>query len=84
MYYHTFIGFKPTSYTSRRTGKLIEGVRLYFTYEDASTNGLATEENFVSMECFNDYFENLPLGSKCVLMYNRFGQCIGWSRKEND
>lgn len=84
MYYHTFIGYKPLSYISRRTGKLIEGVSLYFTYEDTSINGLATEENFVSTECFNDYFESLPLGSKIVLMYNRFGQCTGWSRKEND
>lgn len=84
MYYHTFIGYKPISFVSRKSGKLIEGVRLFFTYNDSSTNGLATYDVFVSVVCFNDYFETLPLGSKCVLMFNRFGRCIGWSRKEND
>lgn len=84
MYYHTYIGYKPVSYVSKRTNKLIEGVNLYFTYEDPSVNGKATEECFVSSECFADYFDIIPLGSKVVLMYNRFGHCVGWSRKEND
>lgn len=84
MYYHTFIGYKPISYVSKRTNKLIEGVNVFFTYEDTSVNGLATEECFVSNECFKDYFDVIPLGSKVVLMYNRYGQCCGYSRKEND
>ena len=41
------IGIQPVSYTSKKSGQLVEGCQLHVSYEDMRVKGFATD-NFIN------------------------------------
>lgn len=75
---YTVIGIEHRSYTSKKTGKPVEGYNLYLTQEASSTDllGVRCYSEWLSPELYSDEIE---LGSVIVLGYNRFGRVAGVS-----
>lgn len=75
-------GFENVSYTSKKTNSVVNGYRVYFTFERENLIGFGTTQIFVDSDTFTNYF-NLPLGTKVDVYYNQYGKPIGCTiRKE--
>lgn len=65
---YTVIGFKNVDFTSKQ-GRQITGTRLYLTYEDQYTFGVACLDVFI-----RNTIDYVPaIGDTVMLLYNRFG-----------
>lgn len=72
------VGVEVVSYTSKKTGKLVQGVRIYVSQEIHSPGyGISVTSEFVSGAIISDF----PLGPiKAVLYEPGFGssyKCVG-------
>lgn len=68
----TVIGIRHIEYDNKQ-GRHIEGTRLYVTYDDARTSGLAALDVFLPISV-----EPPNIGDDIILMYNRYGRCTGF------
>lgn len=75
---YTVIGIEHRSYTSKKTGKPVEGYNLYLTQDvnNKDVLGVRCYSEWLSPELYSDEIE---LGSVIVLSYNRFGRVSGVS-----
>lgn len=75
---YTVIGIEHRSYTSKKTGKPVEGYNLYLTQEVDSKDvlGVRCYSEWLSPELYSDEIE---INSVIVLSYNRFGRVSGVS-----
>ena len=65
------IGIQPVSYTSKKTGQLVEGCQLHVSYADNRTNGFAVDKIFCGKRIPVDH---VCLGDSIEVFYNRYGQ----------
>ena len=65
------IGIRYVKYTSKRTGKEVNGVELHMSYEREDTVGVCTKKEFINNP--DVLPQNLTLGDKVELLYNQFG-----------
>lgn len=68
------VGKNDVKYTSKKTGKLVEGITLHVIGTRSNVEGEAVETIFVSARA--DMFEGckaIPLGSEIRVSYNRWG-----------
>ena len=65
------IGIQPVSYTSKKTGQLVEGCQLHVSFEDMKTKGLAVDKIFCGKRIPVDH---IKLNDTIEVYYNRFGQ----------
>lgn len=66
------LGVRSIDYVNKQ-GRRVTGCRLYVSFEEHNTTGLACMDVFISSDI-------LPpaIGDKIVLRYNRYGRCIGF------
>lgn len=65
------VGIQPVSYTSKKTGQLVEGCQLHVSFEDARTEGLAVDKIFCAKRIPVDH---INLHDTIEVYYNRYGQ----------
>lgn len=70
---YTLVGMKDSGFTGS-DGKQVNGVNLYFTYEDEKVNGVATERVFVHSDRFLKLSFMPEIGGRCDLRYNKYGK----------
>lgn len=65
------VGRKQIEYTSNKTGKLVSGDKLFFTFPSRYTEGLETDSCFIP----SSQHVNFPLGYPvdAEIYYNKFG-----------
>lgn len=68
---YNVIGIQPVSYTSKKTGQLVEGSQLHVTYGDMRVNGQACDKIFCGKRIPVDH---ISLGDTIEVYYNRYGQ----------
>lgn len=72
----TVIGIEHRSYTSKQTGKSVEGYNLYLSQE-------TDDRNVMGVRCFSEwlkpemYSDDIEVGCEVSLSYNRFGRVAG-------
>lgn len=65
------IGIQPVSYTSKKTGQLVEGTQLHVSFADQHTNGFAVDKIFCGRRIPVDH---VSLGDSIEVYFNRYGQ----------
>ena len=72
---YTVIGIEHRSYVSKKSGKEVEGYKLYLSREadDKSVLGVRCCSVWLSSELYSDEIE---VGSVVSLFYNRFGRVV--------
>lgn len=70
---YTLVGMKDSDFMGS-DGKQVNGVNLYFTYEDENVKGVATERVFVHSDRFLKLSFVPELGGACDLRYNKYGK----------
>lgn len=70
------IGVERISYKSKKTDKIVEGYRVYFTFDLNTDGGLGADNCFVGT---TDY-ERHPVmpGDVAMPVYNKYGRCTGF------
>lgn len=65
------IGIQPVSYTSKKTGQLVEGTQLHVSFEDTRVKGLAVDKIFCGKRIPVDH---VKINDCIEVFYNRYGQ----------
>lgn len=65
------IGIQTISYTSKKTGQLVEGTQLHVSYEDSRVRGLAVDKVFCGKRIPCDH---VKINDSIEVYYNRYGQ----------
>lgn len=68
---YNVVGIQPVSYTSKKTGQLVEGIQLHVTFEDTRVRGLATDKIFCGRRIPCDH---VKINDVIEVYYNRYGQ----------
>lgn len=69
------VGYRNVSYTSKKTGKEVNGVEIYGTYPSNNVVGEATGKEFLSQYIIEKHNGILPdVGDEFDVSFNRFGQ----------
>lgn len=69
----TLVGMRNVNFKGS-DGNTVDGVNLFFTYEDEHINGCGTEKVFVSNQKFCMFSFVPDIGAGCRLMYNKYGK----------
>lgn len=70
---HRVIGIKNLDYESKKTGRRVQGVNLYCTYENSAVDGLACESIYLSNVKLSEFGWKPVVGDIFVPVYNRVG-----------
>lgn len=76
------VGYKFTSYTSKKTGKLVSGYNVYYTYKSTNEDlqGYAAESAWFSEDAFSELLDvtgGNVIGSEVDILYTRYGGIKG-------
>lgn len=66
------LGIRHIKYTNKE-GRIIIGNRLYVSYHDQYTNGLASMDVFLPID-----IQPPEVGDQLLLRFNRYGRCVGY------
>lgn len=69
----TLVGMRNVNFKGS-DGNTVDGVNLFFTYEDEHINGCGTEKVFIPSKKFCELSFVPVVGSPCVIRYNRYGK----------
>lgn len=69
----TLVGMRTVDFKGS-DGNRVEGVNLFFTFEDKNIDGCGTEKVFVGNDRFNQLSFVPSLGGQCELRYNKYGK----------
>lgn len=64
------VGIKNVSYTSRKTGLLVQGTELHCTYDDRNVVGSAVDKFYIPQRTD---VSHVQLGDIVKILFNRFG-----------
>lgn len=73
---YTVIGIEHRSYTSKKTGRPVEGYNVYLTQD-------VNNANLLGVRCYSEwhspelYSDEIELGSVVLFSYNRYGRVSG-------
>jgi hypothetical protein len=70
---YTLVGTKDLDFMGS-DGKQVNGVNLFFTYEDERVRGVATERVFVHSDRFLKLSFMPEIGGSCDLRYDKYGK----------
>lgn len=70
---YTLVGMRNVNFKGSDGGQ-VEGVNLFFTFEDEHINGVGTEKIFIGNKKFCELSFVPDIGSPCVIRYNRYGK----------
>lgn len=70
---YTLVGMKDSDFKGS-DGKQVTGINLYFTYEDETVKGVATERVFVHSDRVLKLSFMPEIGGSCDLRYNKYGK----------
>ena len=65
------VGKKPLNFTTE-DGKVIDGVHLYVTYDEAGVEGVVAEKLFISSTKLN--VKDVSIGDVLEIYFNRYGK----------
>lgn len=69
---YKLLGVEPVSYTSKKTGRPVEGTKLHLGYEKKTCMGLCVLTEYVSSR-YSDLACDHLVGEDVEILYNRFG-----------
>lgn len=69
----TLVGIRDVSFKGS-DGNQVDGMNLFFTFEDDHIDGVGTEKIFVGIKRFNELSFVPDVGSTCIIRYNRYGK----------
>lgn len=69
----TLVGMRNVNFKGS-DGNPVEGVNLFFTYEDTHIDGLGVEKLFIGNKRFCELSFMPVIGSQCSIRYNRYGK----------
>ena len=69
----TVLGTKEVSYTSKKTGKHIEGLKIYYSYQEDKVNGLAADSLFLNKDKLRGLEWTPLVGDEFQPLYNKYG-----------
>lgn len=72
------IGIEEVSYTSKKDGNLVEGVRVFMAEPVQRGTGVKVTDAFVSRKKLQTFEEPIKLGDDVTPYYNRFGTFEGF------
>lgn len=67
------LGVRHIEYDNRQ-GRHIVGTRLYVSFKETGTDGVACMDVFLGQD-----IQPPVVGDDIILMYNRFGRCTGYN-----
>ena len=70
---YTLVGTRDVSFKGS-DGNQVEGVNLFFTFEDTHIRGVGVEKVFVPSKRFMQLSYVPEIGSTCELFYNKYGK----------
>lgn len=70
------VGIKEVNYTSKKTGKEVNGVEIHGVYPSSRCKlGMLTDSQYLSMQIIKEHNNKLPnIGDEVEFFYNKFGQ----------
>ena len=70
---YTLIGRRDVNFKGS-DGHQVNGVNLWFSYEDDDIEGVAVDKVFISANRVQDMSFFPEIGGQCVLFYNKYGK----------
>ena len=64
------IGIKKVSYTSKKTGQLVQGTELHCSFDDKNVLGSAVDKFYIPLRTD---VSHVQLGDHVNILFNRFG-----------
>lgn len=69
------VGIREVNYTSKKTGKEVQGIEVHGTYPSSRCTGVLTDKQFLSMFIIEKNGGLIPeIGDEFIVSYNRYGQ----------
>lgn len=67
---YEIVGIENVDYESKKTGRRVEGYRLYVQFEKENCQGSATDCVFIN----KNILEGFTLGDEVEILYNKYGK----------
>lgn len=69
----TLVGMKDVNFKGQ-DGSQVSGWNLFFTYDDPYITGVGVDKIFIGNKKFGEVSYMPEIGSKCRLLYNKYGK----------
>lgn len=66
------IGIESVDYESKKTGRRVEGYRLYVQFEKEHCQGYATDVVFIKKSLLEDF----TVGDEVEILYDKYGKVV--------
>lgn len=70
---YEIVGIREVDYTSKKTGKRVEGVSLHVATEEKNVQGKAVSEMYVGKQTLDECYYTPKLGDTVNVSYNKYG-----------